>query len=114
MVEDEKSLRTAAKDAGAGLVLGSAGGATAGNVEKSVRGNLLKKQVDINQARKGAINYYGDYLQDTSITRDKNNKIIFGKQGIKKTKNTSADIRKFQAILLNIHQLFKTKTQFRY
>ena len=87
MVEDENSFKTAVQDAAAGLLFGSAGGATAGNVEKYVRGKLLKNYGDIDkldkvlrkQYSKNSRNYYQDYNQGRVV--DKNGPIEFTNRG---------------------------------
>ena len=90
-------MKTAAQDTVTGAVLGSAGGAVGGNVEKVTRGNELRKidsiegfnQSQIKNLRKYATNYYDDYIQGTSVKRNDMEKIQFGNTGIKEVKSRS-------------------------
>ena len=102
--EDENPLKTAAQDTLTGAVLGSAGGATGGNVERVVRGKELKQIENLKNLRKKETDYYKNYIQGTKTNHHYLGDIKFTQAGLEtvsKQPNAGRDLSSLQKDLSN-------------
>ena len=97
LVNDENVIKTTLQDTAIGGLLGGAGGAGVGNVQKVIRGNELRNLDNLNKytkdeikkIRKQGADYYNDYIQGTKVKRADIGDVTFGNVGINELKSRS-------------------------